>query len=295
MKILAIDTCGELPSLTLWQNGVTQSQVYDGEARQTAVLLPLLQQLLNENHCHGEDLDAIAVTKGPGAFTSLRVGATLAQTLAYAWGKPLFSASTLATLAFATFFTNHNQDFDAHFTATQNHRAANNLAARGLPTNNLPAKNLAARDIKKTKAEAYEAAENTPAAKQLTKTEAYEKPLPIAPQPIVVLQDARLQAVYAGSYFLDEQQLPQTLQKDSVWHWDALKDFPWPSMTYAVGSAFQAYPPLAVEHGIEKVFSVKLLAPALAQLAAKQPEAWQSPLAFQVQYLRDDVAQAAKC
>ncbi len=254
MKILAIDTCGELPSLALWQNGVMQQQVYRGAARQTAVLLPLLQKLLAENHCRGQDLAAIAVTQGPGAFTSLRVGATLAQSLAYAWQKPLFSASTLATLAFA-----------------------------------------ASHEIK------YLHEKQATTAAQAIKAEAYESRFSLILTPkrdkscIVVLQDARLHSVYAGLYALDDKHIPQRIHEDSLWNCNALADFPWPSPpACAVGSAFQAYPALAAGFAPEQLCEITFLAPALAALAAKQTDAWISPLAFQAQYLRDEVAQAPK-
>jgi tRNA threonylcarbamoyl adenosine modification protein YeaZ len=252
MNLLAIDTCGDLPSLALWQDGEMLTKVYWGEARQTAVLLPLLQALLTESGCQGEDLAAVAVTQGPGAFTSLRVGATLAQGLAYAWQKPLFSASTLATLAFAA----------AH---------ASNLTA--LATT----------------------------AAQATKAKAYERTFSVSltPKPetsaIVVLQDARLHSVYAAVYGLDEKYLPVIIQEDSLWDYNAFADFPWPhAPALAVGSAFRAYPDLAARFAAEKLCEISFLAPALAALAAGQSEAWQSPLAFQAQYLREDVAQAAK-
>ena len=50
--------------------------------------LPLLRQVLAEAGCAAQDIDAIAYTAGPGLIGALMVGATLARSLAWAWGIP---------------------------------------------------------------------------------------------------------------------------------------------------------------------------------------------------------------
>lgn len=57
--------------------------------KQIEFLLPVLHQALRESGCPLEEIDAIAVTKGPGLLTSLLVGTTAARVLASVWSKPL--------------------------------------------------------------------------------------------------------------------------------------------------------------------------------------------------------------
>lgn len=50
------------------------------------VLLPLIERILKENNLEYKDLTEIKVEKGPGSFTGLRVGASVANTLGFALG-----------------------------------------------------------------------------------------------------------------------------------------------------------------------------------------------------------------
>lgn len=56
-------------------------------------IIPVIQRALEEAKVEGKDLDAIAVTTGPGLITSLMVGVDTAKTLAYAWGKPILGVN----------------------------------------------------------------------------------------------------------------------------------------------------------------------------------------------------------
>lgn len=51
-------------------------------------MLPLIRQVLEQAQCSAEDIDAIAYTAGPGLVGALLVGASCAQSLAFAWGVP---------------------------------------------------------------------------------------------------------------------------------------------------------------------------------------------------------------
>jgi N6-L-threonylcarbamoyladenine synthase len=51
-------------------------------------MLPLIRQVLEEAQCKAEDIDAVAYTAGPGLVGALLVGASCAQSLAFAWGIP---------------------------------------------------------------------------------------------------------------------------------------------------------------------------------------------------------------
>jgi N6-L-threonylcarbamoyladenine synthase len=61
----------------------------DAARRQTECMLPVLHRCLEEARCSLQEMDAIAVTMGPGLLGSLLVGTTTARALAALWGKPL--------------------------------------------------------------------------------------------------------------------------------------------------------------------------------------------------------------
>lgn len=102
MLILAIDTALEACSAAL-HNVATGETV----ARETIpmtrghaeALIPLIERLMNESGTDFNDIDAFAVTVGPGSFTGLRVGLSAARGFGLATGKPVIGVSTLATLA----------------------------------------------------------------------------------------------------------------------------------------------------------------------------------------------------
>src|SRR5688572_7365509 len=58
-------------------------------------MLPVVKAALTEAGCRASDLDAIAVTAGPGLAGSLLVGLNSAKTLAYTWSKPLLAVNHL--------------------------------------------------------------------------------------------------------------------------------------------------------------------------------------------------------
>lgn len=67
------------------------------------VILPVIEQALEEAQVGWDDIDAIAVTKGPGLIGSLLIGVLTAQTLAIAKNKPLIGVNHVYAHAFASF------------------------------------------------------------------------------------------------------------------------------------------------------------------------------------------------
>lgn len=62
--------------------------------------MPQIEKIFGLCGASPADVDAVAVSIGPGSFTGLRIGLTTAKTLAYAWGKPVVGVPTLEALAY---------------------------------------------------------------------------------------------------------------------------------------------------------------------------------------------------
>jgi tRNA threonylcarbamoyladenosine biosynthesis protein TsaB len=73
------------------------------------MLVPFVDQLLKRTGISANDLDAIAVSKGPGSFTGLRIGVATAKGLCFATGKPLIGVNSLESMAQHFSDTNPNQ------------------------------------------------------------------------------------------------------------------------------------------------------------------------------------------
>ncbi len=100
MNILALDTSASACSVALWRHGgVVRSLRRDMERGHAEALMPMLRDVLDGAGCGAADLDLVAVTVGPGAFTGLRIGLAAARGLALAAGLPCFGATTTDTVA----------------------------------------------------------------------------------------------------------------------------------------------------------------------------------------------------
>jgi tRNA threonylcarbamoyladenosine biosynthesis protein TsaB len=100
MLILAIDTALDACSAALVRDGQSLVSRVEPMVRGQAERLALLVDgIVTEAQLTFADLDAIAVTNGPGAFTGLRVGLAFARGLALALDKPCLGFSTLEVLA----------------------------------------------------------------------------------------------------------------------------------------------------------------------------------------------------
>lgn len=99
MKLLALETCTEACSVALVNDGLVHERYELAPRRHAELVLPWVESLLAENALARSALEAIAVGRGPGAFTGVRLGISLAQGLALALERPLIGISTLAALA----------------------------------------------------------------------------------------------------------------------------------------------------------------------------------------------------
>lgn len=98
--ILHIDTALEVANLALSQEdmllGTASNELQNDHA---AWIHTAIEQLLKDAKKEMKELDAVAVTMGPGSYTGLRVGLSTAKGLCYALGKPLITIPTLELIA----------------------------------------------------------------------------------------------------------------------------------------------------------------------------------------------------
>lgn len=99
MKLLALDTATEACSAAVWIDGAVLERYELAPRRHAALILPMLQAVLAEAGLRMKHLDAIAVGRGPGAFTGVRIAMGIAQGIAFAADLPVAPISTLAALA----------------------------------------------------------------------------------------------------------------------------------------------------------------------------------------------------
>ncbi|MFQ5446597.1 MAG: tRNA (adenosine(37)-N6)-threonylcarbamoyltransferase complex dimerization subunit type 1 TsaB [Saprospiraceae bacterium] len=101
--ILNIETATEVCSVALGKAGEVLSLEEAGEANDHArIITGLVDRCLKTAGFELRDLSAVAVSTGPGSYTSLRVGASTAKGICYALDLPLIKADTLQALAAAT-------------------------------------------------------------------------------------------------------------------------------------------------------------------------------------------------
>jgi tRNA threonylcarbamoyladenosine biosynthesis protein TsaB len=99
--ILCIETATGVCSVALCHEGSTIALLEDTEGRSHAArLTPLISQVLKTASTDISCLDAIAVSKGPGSYTGLRIGVSVAKGLAYALKKPLIAIGTLEAMCY---------------------------------------------------------------------------------------------------------------------------------------------------------------------------------------------------
>ena len=100
MKILAFDTSSASGSVALVDDNVVVAEWTSSSVAAHAVwLLPHIDGLLRGVNLGIRDMDLFAVANGPGSFTGLRIGVSVAKGLAWSLGKMVVGVSTLDALA----------------------------------------------------------------------------------------------------------------------------------------------------------------------------------------------------
>ncbi|MEC1180819.1 tRNA (adenosine(37)-N6)-threonylcarbamoyltransferase complex dimerization subunit type 1 TsaB [Metasolibacillus meyeri] len=97
---LGIETANAPLSIALVQGGKIVAEVVQHiKVTHSAGAMPAIEELCAKASIKPAEIDAIAVSEGPGAYTGVRIGVTLAKTLAWTLQKPLVGVSSLQVLA----------------------------------------------------------------------------------------------------------------------------------------------------------------------------------------------------
>jgi tRNA threonylcarbamoyladenosine biosynthesis protein TsaB len=97
--LIAIETSTENCSAALLRNGAVIERSELAPRRHAELILPMIESLLNEAGLSRRQLDAIAVGRGPGTFTGVRLAISVAQGIALGLDIPVVPISSLAALA----------------------------------------------------------------------------------------------------------------------------------------------------------------------------------------------------
>src|SRR5881296_3774970 len=100
MRVLAIETATPAQSVALLdEDRLLAEASYDAKGSRGGLLLPTVDHVFRKAGVAAKDLDAVAVSIGPGSFTGLRVGLATAKGLALGTGAAVVGVSTLEALA----------------------------------------------------------------------------------------------------------------------------------------------------------------------------------------------------
>ena len=93
--ILFIDTHDELITIGLEYNDKLFIKTKESEYSHSIFTMPMIKEIFEENNLNINDLDKVIVVNGPGSFTGIRIGLTIAKTLAYTLNIKINTISSL--------------------------------------------------------------------------------------------------------------------------------------------------------------------------------------------------------
>ena len=109
--ILNIETSTQVCSVAVSKNdeiiGISESSEEKSHASHLALFI---QEILSGNAIAPGELDAVAVSRGPGSYTGLRIGVSTAKGIAYSLDKPLIAVDTLQAMAYGAVQILKNQN-----------------------------------------------------------------------------------------------------------------------------------------------------------------------------------------
>lgn len=101
MRILGIECTAAPVSCALFEDGKIKAEYFlNLKTTHSQTLLPMAESVLKLSGMEISDIDAIAVTSGPGSFTGVRIGISAVKGLAFADNKPCIPVSVLEAMAY---------------------------------------------------------------------------------------------------------------------------------------------------------------------------------------------------
>lgn len=100
MTVLAIDTSNDALGIALYQNEqVIAEYISINKNKHSTRLMPAIDQLFENAQVKPQDLDKIVVAKGPGSYTGVRIGLSVAKAMAWSLDIPIVGISSLEALS----------------------------------------------------------------------------------------------------------------------------------------------------------------------------------------------------
>lgn len=101
MRILAIDSSSLVASVAVLEDDILMAEyTINYKKTHSQTLLPMIDEVAGMIELDLHTIDAIAVSKGPGSFTGLRIGSATAKGLGLALGKPIVAVPTVDAMAY---------------------------------------------------------------------------------------------------------------------------------------------------------------------------------------------------
>jgi tRNA threonylcarbamoyladenosine biosynthesis protein TsaB len=99
MLILALESSAKAASAALWEDGLLGLSLMHCGLTHSETLLPMAEELLKRSGRTMGEVDLVAVARGPGSFTGIRIGVATAKGLCWGGEKPCCGVSTLEAMA----------------------------------------------------------------------------------------------------------------------------------------------------------------------------------------------------
>lgn len=102
MYVLGVESATSVAGVALiHNNGILAERLVNNKKVHSIHLMTMIKAVVEDAGVKPRDISGVAVSSGPGSFTGLRIGMTVAKTLAQVWGIPVVGISTLDALSYS--------------------------------------------------------------------------------------------------------------------------------------------------------------------------------------------------